>query len=357
MSDELEPHERRLLDGWTALDPPADFADRVLARQPQPRRWLPYSIAAAGCVAAAAMLIVVLRPTTEPAVEPLLAIAPPDAAPAVAPIADAGVVVDGAVFAKPEPYDVDIEVGQTATIHDPTGKPRINFYSAECRSGIQAEIDLDPTFRKRRASQGVFGVVIELGVGRWHYRARCMSGGMPAATPIASGTLTVTRDSGRPSPTGPIKADGGTYQRAMPVVFEKPLGGEQLHFSAPGPARIDLRSSVGASLIELTDLAEGTYAYWFTRGSMTMGTRSTLVVASAQIELDLPRDGDRATPALDVRGTVRPGWSVSFEGSQIPIDAQRRFAKLYQQRTNFTSAAVRFDHPQRGTHFYVRRLR
>lgn len=366
MSDEFDPHERLVLDAWTALEPPADFVDRVLARQPQPRRWLPYAIAAAGCAAAAAVLIVVLRPTTEPTIGPI-AVSPVDASPAVEPVVDAGVYDAALLPPKPpvDPYDLDLAIGQSATLHDPTGTSRINFYGRACPSGMQIEITRDPTFHGRRASQGVFGVVVTFETGSWGYRAHCMSGGLPEEKPVASGQITVVRDDGRRAlpqvASGPLKADGRNYLAPSKVTLEKPLGGEQLQLrSSTGTQKFDLRNYLGNSTFEL-DLADGAYTFWFSRGGVTIGQVSTFVIGldptGPQVQLDRPLDGDPATPTLDVRGVTRPGWRVSFEGSQVAIDAQHRFGGRIVLRPGFSSVAVRFDHPRHGSHYYVRRLR
>jgi hypothetical protein len=60
---------------------------------------------------------------------------------------------------------------------------------------------------------------------------------------------------------------------------------------------------------------------------------------------------------IDVRGTTTiAGWKVSLHDAPIPIDRQRRFSGR-QPHIDIPSVAIRFDHPQRGTHYLVRRLR
>ncbi len=67
MSDDLNERERRALDAWNTMTPPAGFADRVLdareaTRTPRShRRWVLLGGAALACAAAAAALVVMVR--------------------------------------------------------------------------------------------------------------------------------------------------------------------------------------------------------------------------------------------------------------------------------------------------------
>ena len=380
MTDELTDKERRMLDTWTAIEPPADFADRVIGANPG-RRWLPYAVAAVSVAAAATVLVIVLpsETVTEPA--PIAIALPdagfigqtPDSGAAVEPrITDAAIpLVDAMTITPGGPYDVDLGVGTTATIHDPLGETRVNFHSTRCKAGMQIELARDSRFSPRTANQGVPGVVMSVGTGAWHYRASCMAGGMPEA-PFATGQLAVARDDARRRimmefPYTTVEADGRTYkisyQANVPVVIaRRPTGGETLHLVSPnGSQKLDARGTNGDITVGAGPLVDGTHSFWFTRGGVTVGKVSTLVIAfdesAPQVMLEAPADGDPATSRVEVRGSVVAGWNVAFEATKIPVDAKQRFTARVRLRDGFKSIALRLEHPQRGTHFYVRRLR
>jgi hypothetical protein len=83
MSDEFTDKERRMLETWIAVEPPSDFADRVLVDTG--RRWLPYAIAGTSVAVAAAVLALVLRPETVVEEPRVIVALPPDAGAGVEP--------------------------------------------------------------------------------------------------------------------------------------------------------------------------------------------------------------------------------------------------------------------------------
>lgn len=373
---ELTADERRALaTAWSALEPPADFADRVLAAPPT-RRWLPYVAIASAAVAVALLAIVIVRPV-EPdrpqvapqAVDAGLAItAPPDAAtlaPADAAVADA------------DRYDLDLQIGQNAVIHAASGDARINFFTRACHAGLQVEIDRDPKFTAPTAAQGITGAIVELSTGAYHYRGTCMSGGMPEPTHV-SGRIAVVRDRvdrtlpGAPLPVQ-LRADGRQYRvrfsdQLPEVTLEIPPGGERLHVTGPGVNRsFPVRAPQRAIVLPGATFGEGDYRLWFERGGVELGTiqvRFEFDNLAPQFTIESPSEPvfgvPRQTSVVDevrVRGTVSTGWTAAFETISIPIGDRGRFEATVSPRRVLRSLAIRFSHPQRGTHYVLRRLR
>jgi hypothetical protein len=50
-----------------------------------------------------------------------------------------------------------------------------------------------------------------------------------------------------------------------------------------------------------------------------------------------------------------PGWAVSVAGRELAQDGQQRFSAEVAAPADASSLAIRFAHPQRGVHYYLRR--
>jgi hypothetical protein len=60
---------------------------------------------------------------------------------------------------------------------------------------------------------------------------------------------------------------------------------------------------------------------------------------------------------VSLSGTALPGWSVSIDGKQLPLDKQNRFSTDVTTPSDAPALPVRFEHPTRGVHYYLRRVR
>ena len=87
--------------------------------------------------------------------------------------------------------------------------------------------------------------------------------------------------------------------------------------------------------------------------------KTTLVIdfdnaaATASVREPSPT-GFKAVPAK-VSGVVLSGWSVSVGGTPLPTDAQLRFNGDASPTGDERGIAIRFQHPSRGVHYYLRR--
>jgi hypothetical protein len=69
-----------------------------------------------------------------------------------------------------------------------------------------------------------------------------------------------------------------------------------------------------------------------------------------------PADGSFGPGAqVKVAGTAAPGSTVSVGGVELTQDDQHRFSGDVQAPSAERALAIRFVHPQRGAHIYLRR--
>jgi hypothetical protein len=122
-------------------------------------------------------------------------------------------------------------------------------------------------------------------------------------------------------------------------------------FPAPG-AQIVLQSG---------DLGEGRYQFWFEApgDARIRSPKTTLVIdfdnaaATASVREPAP-SGFKSAPTR-VSGVVLEGWSVSVGGTPLPTDTQLRFRGDVSPTSDERGIAIRFQHPSRGVHYYLRR--
>jgi hypothetical protein len=50
-----------------------------------------------------------------------------------------------------------------------------------------------------------------------------------------------------------------------------------------------------------------------------------------------------------------PGWNVSVAGKELAQDKQQRFSAEVKAPGDVRGLLIRFSHPQRGVHHYLRR--
>lgn len=272
--------------------------------------------------------------------------------------------------AIPTMFDFRITAGETLTIHDPRPPAAVQFmFGGKCPNGGIVEMDSDFRFRSAKVSAGKEHANLYVGPGSWAYRLRCTTGGTEGAA-IASGRIALTRDSGTRAlpkirPPNDIEVDGRTwrvsYQSVVPDlrVNVKGAGSKfRLHVAQGGQAQT-FDSSKPTIVIPGNKLKDGTYTYWVERDGVKLDKVSTLIIdfdqTAAQVYIEAPRNNASwGSGDIEVRGAVLPNWTASVEGIAIPLDSQRRFfAKV--GRPPGQALAIKLSHPQRGTHYYLRR--
>ncbi len=273
--------------------------------------------------------------------------------------------------AIPSYFDFRVTAGETLTIHDPRPPTAVQFsFGGKCESGGIIEMDKDTRYKTSKISGGKENANLSVANGAWAYRLRCTSGGGEGAA-VASGRIVVMRDDGhRPLPKIPplnsIDADGRTwrisYQSQIPnlQVHSKATGGTfKLHLATEGKEQA-FDASKPSIMVPGSQLKEGQYTYWFDIDGVKQAKTSTLKIdfdqTAAQVYIELPANGKPWAGDIDVKGAVLPGWAAAVEGVTIPMDSQRRFiAKVQPPPGN--ALAIKLSHPQRGTHYYLRRAK
>lgn len=271
---------------------------------------------------------------------------------------------DTAIETSPGRAHLEISVGESPTIHDPTPTPiavRLDF-GADCPG--RGLVTLRSGRRTTRwAGEG--SAIVTLSPGRNVYALEC--GGA-----VRRGSMTVRRDDGSTrlqsiAPRNVVDTDGRTYdvlyQNALPIItvrWRGEGGSATLHMStgerertlpAPG-ARAELRSG---------EVGEGTHRVWFMVGGRrspetTLRIRFDNAAATAMI-----REPSASTPlapggTVHVSGAVLPDTDVRAGGSALVVDPQLRFEGDVTVPTQTDALVIRFSHPRRGVHYYLRRV-
>jgi hypothetical protein len=128
-------------------------------------------------------------------------------------------------------------------------------------------------------------------------------------------------------------------------------GDRERTFPASG-ARVELRSG---------EVGEGNHRLWFTVGARrspetTLRIRFDNAAATAMIRE--PSAATSLTPGstVHVSGAVLPDTDVRAGGSALPVDPQLRFEGDVSVPSQTDALVIRFSHPRRGVHYYLRRV-
>jgi hypothetical protein len=264
----------------------------------------------------------------------------------------------------PEVVDMMAGAGESLIVHDPHPPTVVGFAGSRCAGLTVLQLGA-----KKRETIGNGRVTGAFPPGAQRYSLRCDGD----TTPFGEGIVTVVPDSGSRrlasgAPTNRIDADGRRYtilyQSLLPKVsvrwpnppsagpfslFVRSQGKGQKQFSAPAPSY----SLAGGSL------AEGTHELWFGAGA-EQSRKTTVVVqfdnAAPTASISAPAErGFAAGGAVTVAGMALPGWAVSVAGRELAQDGQQRFSAEVAAPADASSLAIRFAHPQRGVHYYLRR--
>jgi hypothetical protein len=106
-------------------------------------------------------------------------------------------------------------------------------------------------------------------------------------------------------------------------------------------------------------LAEGSHELWF-EGHGERSRKTTVLVqfdnAAPMASISSPAERSFAPgTTVSVAGTALPGWTVSAGGRDLAQDGQQRFSAEVAAPADVAALTIRFSHPQRGVHYYLRR--
>ena len=337
MDDELSSAERSALDALPALAPPDGFSRRVVdawSSRGRRRAAVALGVAVAAAAAAVAIVLVSARAPERTAQQP--AAAPPD------PIAmDAG----------PRPivpatgYDVQIQVGDSATIHDPHGNAVVDIaFPRLCN--VDAVVDLELGGVVTTRVWGIDSANLELGKGTWRYRVTCVG------VLLGRGRIAIVQDDARrrvylktPAPNH-IYADGRTYrisyQSVMPIIHihgYEPSASHRLHV-ATANTDMTFEPKLGEVTIPAKDWRDGDYTFWFEGDGKVSHLSIERDLSAPQIEIDW------STPNV-IRGRAHPGWILSAGPSTALPDAGGTFV------LDANAHVLKAVHLALGVHYYL----
>lgn len=283
----------------------------------------------------------------------------------------ASLTPDGALrtlAAAPRTHELSLAVGESVTIHDVRGATAVELrFEDRCSSGGIIELATSAAFRAPLLAAGEDSATVLVSAGSHHYRLRCESESGDGK-PVATGRLSVVRDSGRRAlaaapPPFRLAVDGRTYrvgyQGAIPPMIVEWRGaagsGYVLHLATGGKVQ-ELATGGPTATIPAGKLRDGSFTVWFERGGQRSKV-STLLIdfdnTAPAVYIDEPDDGEAWGATLQVKGAVLPEWSVSVEGVALPLDRQRRFSASVPAPEG--ALAIRLSHRERGIHYYLRR--
>jgi ferric-dicitrate binding protein FerR (iron transport regulator) len=217
---------------------------------------------------------------------------------------------------------------------------------------------------------GEGGVSAPFQAGRHRYVLSCLAADGTSVGAETKGVITILADAGSrqlpaSAPDTVVDADGRTYtvlyQNRLPRIIARwpkapAAASYSVQVSSAGRSRA-LASSAPQQTFEAGSLGEGVHQLTFEGGGRRSRTTSIDIRfdnATPTASIASPADGFSPGAQVSVSGMALPGWSVSVGGNTLVQDAQNRFSGL-APTAGARALAIRFSHPQRGVHYYLRR--
>jgi hypothetical protein len=132
-----------------------------------------------------------------------------------------------------------------------------------------------------------------------------------------------------------------------------------LGLSSQGKGQKTFSSASASYALPAGTLGEGSHEVWFEAHGERSRKTSVVVQfdnAAPTASISSPAERGFAPGAsVSVSGMALPGWTVSAGGHELPQDSQQRFSGDVPGPVGVAALAIRFSHPQRGVHYYLRR--
>lgn len=259
--------------------------------------------------------------------------------------------------------DLTIKAGDSIIVRD--GKPPTALgvdFSAVC-PGAAVFRRGDVNFRGEKR------VNVPMFPGVYPYTVHCVGADGVDEKEAAKGAITVIQDAARAElprvpPSSVVDADGRKYtilyQNHLPSILarwpEAPNGGKGASIIVDGKKQ----AAEGAkATLKSGSMGEGTHSLKFETADGKISPETTVVVkfdnAAPAASLREPADGSFGpTDSVKVSGLVSEGWSVSINGTAVPLDEQQRFSTTATPVAGENAIVLRLSHPQRGVVYYVR---
>lgn len=264
---------------------------------------------------------------------------------------------------QPEKADFSVKAGESIIVRDPRPPTALGIdFSAVCPgAGVVTRGDVN--YRgDRRANVPMFA-------GVYPYSVHCVGADGVDTAEAAKGVVTVIQDAARAElprlpPSTVVDADGRRYtvlyQNHLPQIVARwtdaPGGGKGASLVLDGKKQ----AAEGArATLKSGSVGEGTHTIKFETADGKTSPETTLVVkfdnAAPAASLKEPADGSFGpTDSVKVAGLVSEGWSVSINGTAVPLDEQQRFSTMATPVAGENAIVLRLSHPQRGVMYYVR---
>ncbi|HEV8549916.1 MAG TPA: hypothetical protein VGQ57_12825 [Polyangiaceae bacterium] len=265
----------------------------------------------------------------------------------------------------PESVDFLTGAGDSFVVHDPKPPTAIAFTQNRCPTGAVLTLQARGHARETAGDARVSAL---FPAGSTHYTITCAEGGAP----VASGVVSVQADAGsrqlaRTAPSTQLDADGRSYT----VLYQSLLPRISVRWpNAPEASSyaLSVRSSSGAR-----SFTSGSPGYAFPAGALGEGdhtltfeaagrrSRPTQVLvrfdnAAPTASIVSPAEGSFAAgSSVLVAGSALPGWTVSVAGKELVQDPQNRFSEEVSAPSGQRALLIRFSHPSRGLHYYLKR--
>lgn len=268
--------------------------------------------------------------------------------------------------------EVSFGAGQSVYVFDPEPPSVLGVATAEgCPGGAELRLG-----KQRVRGQGQINVSVAAGSHRYEVACTTAPGGA-AGRVVARGRVRVIRNAGtRRLPTTPptsrVDTDGRSYtvmyQNLRPrVVVRWPNApaakGYTLFVRAPGGTLDKLQTAQPELTLEPGKLDDGRYAVFFAALDSGGGKRSKETTINVSFDNAAPMASLQEPPpggfapggSVQVAGVSVPGSSVSVGGQDLALDGQGRFHGQVSVAPEQRALAIRFQHPQHGVRYYLRR--
>jgi hypothetical protein len=262
--------------------------------------------------------------------------------------------------------DLVVSGGDSFTVHDPRPPTVVGFrLSGSCEKGAVVVVGGQQWAARGKQANVPFSP------GRRGYKVSCLGPDGPQAEVVAQGTVIVLRDAGtqalaRSAPTTHVNTDGRRYtvlyQNRLPTIT---VGWANAPEAPSYALQVDSRSirTTGPNYAFASGtLQEGTHSVRFEAATVPprRSRRTTIAIrfdnATPTASLDPVPDtqfDDGATATIS--GKALPGWQVTVGGQELKLDGQSRFRGSAKIPEGQRSLPVKFEHPTRGVHYYLRR--
>ena len=269
----------------------------------------------------------------------------------------------------PTVVDLVAGPGDSFIVHDPNPPTSIAFVHSGCDGELMLTLDAG---KRPRETGGRGRVSAEIASGSHRYSLSCLQPGESQGARVADGNIAVFADAGsrrlaRTAPASAVETDGRRYtvlyQTLLPIISVRwpnapAASAYTLHVGSSSGGRTFTTNKPSHSL-PAGALSEGEHTLLFEGGGgRSKQTRVAIRFDNAAPTASISSPADRSFApgaSVTVSGSALPGWTVSSAGKDLAQDEQNRFSGEVSAPLAERALVIRFSHPSRGNHYYLRR--